>query len=163
MVMLRCIYETYLWTRWILIDPKNAQQYWDIGKREAARLTGKMVGQYEIKIRDFPKDSHVRQAYSDRQAKSIDLPDPSRLAATVGVQRLHDAVYPLLSWMTHGNILSLGEGMLASTNGQSVPTGASELNVMLFDVMAARVGEACVEILETWSERHEVAPPFIWK
>jgi Family of unknown function (DUF5677) len=159
-VILRSIYETHLWMRWILKSEERSVQYWDVGRREAARHAGMLVDQYGINVGEVEDPETFQKVYSDTAAKHLELPRFSKLVRDGGLERLHGLVYPFLSWMAHGNPLSIGEGLLLARDGKTLPAGASDLNSEAFDLLAGILSTATMQTVEAWAERRVLAPPF---
>ena len=102
-VLARSAYETYLWTRWIIVDPQNGQRYFDTGQRSAQNMAKKLT--------------HLGGLQGSAEEQAI-LPATLERVPTVGslvndmaaengkVKKYHDLVYGYLSNFCHGNSLA---------------------------------------------------------
>jgi hypothetical protein len=144
--VLRSVYEASLWMRWSLINKENAQKYFDGSKGEALRMAEKVFSRGLAQLRGAPDQEEARQLIKS-SIKSLKLPPWEDLARDCGQYDLHVLIYPMLSAMSHGSMLFLGERVL---DDKSVSKVADEKNIEPFIPIANNVLRDCIFVCHEW-------------
>ena len=106
--LLRSIFEASLWMRWILISNANAERYYNSSKGEAIRIAQKNIGRGLAKIKNAP-DPEIMKKMLEDEARKNTLPKWEDMAKETGMMDLYVLVYKMMSAMSHGTFLFLGE------------------------------------------------------
>lgn len=141
--LVRSVYEASLWMRWCLKSKENAETYFNASKGEAIRMINKLLSLKLKRLTDFP-DNTVAQEMLSSRLKTLRLPSWDKLARETGLEGLHALVYPMLSAMSHGTLLFMGE-----RNKNVSPTPDSE-NILPFIPVAHNVFRDCCLVCEQW-------------
>ena len=152
--LLRSIYEASLWMRWSLISMENAETYFDGSKGEALRMLKSFFDRGLAKLTGIADQKRVEQTLGIR-LKSYRLPKWAKLAEESGLADLHALIYPMLSGMSHGSMLFLGERVLDDKSVSPIP---DEKNVEPFISIANNILRDCHLVCRQWIVHGELHP-----
>lgn len=152
--LLRSIYEADIWMRWSLISRENAETYFNGSKDEALRMLESLLSRGFPQLAGMTDQARVRQLLGDR-LKSHALPRWTKLARECGLEDLHALIYPMLSGMSHGNMLFLGERL---HDGKLVSPTPDEKNVEPFIPIANNILRDCYLVCRRWIVDRELHP-----
>lgn len=152
--LLRSIYEASLWMRWSVISDGNAQRYFDASKGEALRWGDKLFNRGLAQLANAPDQEEAKRLVKS-SLKSFRLPTWEELAKDTGLADLHAVIYPMLSAMSHGSMLFLGERILGD---KSVSPEPDEMNIELFIPIANNVLLDCSRVCHDWIVNGRLRP-----
>lgn len=109
--LIRSIFESSLWMRWILLDNSNAQKYFDLSKGEASRLASSNIGTGYFKIKNAPDPDAFKSLLED-ESKNNKTPQWVDLAKETKMTLHYKLFYKPLSVMSHGTMMFLGERLV---------------------------------------------------
>ena len=149
--LLRSIFEASLWMRWILISKTNAEKYYDSSKGEAIRIAQKNIGRVLAKIENAPDPEILKKMLDDEARKNI-LPKWEDIAKDTGMMDLYVLVYKMMSAMSHGTFLFLGERFM----DQKVSPDPDHKNIAPFYEIANNLLRDCCIVAEMWIEEKTI-------
>lgn len=140
--LIRSIYETYLWSRWVMIG--NGQFYLETGKIQAQLVAKKLKKHGEWRYND--------DIFSD---KLKNLPPWSEIAKQTDMESFHDTFYPSYSNYSHGNLY----GSVDYINQHF--TFESDFSYMMDETTKVSHGLAqlLLTLYEEWWAKGTIAPP----
>jgi len=151
--MLRSIYEASLWMRWSLEKHENAEVYFNSSKAEAIRMVGKIVSKGLAQLKNAPDPELVKQLLKT-EVKKYKLPSWDKLAKETGLDDFHTLVYPMLSAMSHGTMMFLGERL----EKLEVSPYPDEINIKPFINIASILLIDCHGVCEDWIINGQLHP-----
>ena len=152
--LVRSIYETNLWMRWSLVKKENADRYFNASKGETLRMAKKLNDRGLARFVNAQNREEMTNLVIG-EIKAFEMPRWEELARESGLSDLHALVYPILSGMSHGNLLSMGERILED---KKVSPLADEKNIELFIPIANNVFRDCHLLCEEWIVNGKLHP-----
>jgi len=149
--LLRSLFEASLWMRWILISKENAQKYFDSSKGEAIRIAQRNYGRGLLKIENAPEPEIIKKMLED-EAKKYILPKWEDITKDTGMMDLYVLVYKMMSAMSHGTFLFLGEKFM----DQRVSPDPDYKNIEPFYEIANNLLRDCYIVAEMWIEENKI-------
>lgn len=152
--LVRSIYEASLWMRWSLQSKQNAEVYFNASKGEAIRMINKLLSRHLIQITKYP-DQKVASEMLNSHFKAVKLPSWVDLARQTGLEDLHALIYPMLSAMSHGSLLFMGERIMKN---KTISPMSDSYNILVFVPVANNVFRDCFLLCEKWICHGRVHP-----
>lgn len=149
--LLRSLFEASLWMRWIIISKENAERYYNASKGEAIRISQKLFGRGLAKIVNAPDPDLIRKMLED-EAKKNTLPKWEDLAKETGMMDLYALIYKMMSAMSHGTFLFLGERFM----DQRITPDPDYKNIEPYYEVANNLLRDCYLVAEIWIEENKI-------
>ena len=152
--LVRSIYEASLWMRWSSKSKSNAEKYFDASKGESIRMANKLVSRNLARFTGPGNQKDFQEMLQDELAKTK-FPTWEQLAAEVGQQDLHALIYPLLSAMSHGTLMSMGERLVKD---KTLSPGPDSDNILPYISIANNVFNDCYLVCGEWVVNGKLRP-----
>jgi Family of unknown function (DUF5677) len=149
--ILRSVFEGVLWMRWSLISVENATIYFNSGKTEINKMMDKL-----IKGNLIPKVYNNEEINKRIKKNSLGVPFPSwkTMADDVGLANYYLTVYPMLSAMSHGNFIFLGE----RSENKKISFEPDNLNILPFLGIANMLYTDSYKLAEQFIKENKIYP-----
>jgi len=151
--LLRSIFEASLWMRWSLKKYENAEIYFNASKAEAIRMLEITISKNLGRIKDTPDPELVRQLLKSK-IKEYKLPGWHKMANDTDLGDLYAMIYPLLSAMSHGTMMFLGERV----KNMEVSPEADQKNIKPFIAIAHNLLRDCYLVCRQWIINGKLRP-----
>jgi hypothetical protein len=113
-IIIRSMFETTLWMRWVLISERNTKIFYDTPKVETKKMFNKIYGRDLVKLKNAP-DPELIKKFLKEDLKHIIVPTTDDLAKDTNMEDLKALIYPQLSALSHGGYASHGEYIVKKT------------------------------------------------
>lgn len=150
--LLRSVYHSYLWMRWILIGDnvvtyQKASEYSAIQMMRAIFQHG--LASFDTAIKPDEVKNKLKQ-----EIKKESFPRIEKMAVDTKVEKLHALIYPMLSAIDHGNMMFMGERL----ESKIVSIFPDELNIIPFFYPANLLLEESALLCKEWIENDTIRP-----
>jgi hypothetical protein len=150
--LVRSLFETSLWMRWVIIDRENAKKYHEAGKGEAVRIANLNVGRGLAKLDGVDNPELAKKMLADESRKNR-LPEWKDLAKDTGMMDLYAIFYKYTSAMCHGTLLFLGERIENDKTFSPYPDNG---NILPYIPMANNIFRDCALVAEIWIMENKI-------
>mgnify|MGYP006872493347 FL=1 len=148
--LLRSMYHSYLWMRWILIDD-NVSHYMKSSEYASLKMVRGISGRGLVDFGSLENSEEVKTKLN-QEAEKISFPSPERMANETNCNDLHALIYPGLSAMDHGNMMFMGERL----NDKQISISPDELNIIPFFFPASLLFEESTLLCKVWIEDKKI-------
>jgi len=148
--LLRSIYHSYLWMRWILLND-NVSHYLKSSEYASLRMARSISGRGLVDL-DSLENSEEARAKLDQEMEKKSFPSPETMAKETNCGDLHALIYPGLSAMDHGNMMFMGERL----NDKKISISSDELNIIPFFFPASLLIEESTLLCKEWIEDKKI-------
>jgi Family of unknown function (DUF5677) len=151
--LLRSVFESSLWMRWIIINEDNANKYFNASKGEAIRIMQKLIGRGLATIKNSPDPELTKKMLNDEARNNI-LPKWEQISDETGMKDMYVLIYKFLSAMSHGSLLFLGERIINKT----LSPNSDYDNIESFIAIANNLLRDCFLVSKIWIVEKKIRP-----
>ncbi|KAF0148409.1 MAG: hypothetical protein FD143_2872 [Ignavibacteria bacterium] len=143
--LIRSIFESILWMRWIIISEDNAQKYFDLSKGELIRIALTNIGNGYFKPKNVPDTEAFKSLLKD-ESQNYKLPNWTELAKTTNMMKHYNLFYKYLATISHGTFMFLGERIV----DLKISPDPDDKNILPFIVLANNFTRDCMLVTKIW-------------
>lgn len=151
MAIIRSIFETSLLIRWLIQDTKNVTKYYKEGKSNARIVLENLVNN-----KYFPEDKQktLEDALSKYDKEKIIFTKWKDIAKETGMLEIFNFVYPVLSSMSHGSLMSIG----GQVDKKEISADSDYINISASLPLANNFMIDCYILCAEWMYNKRIRP-----